>query len=144
MDQNPAPRPAKPSPSAPADRAHWTPARQRRFLIALLDSGCVAQAARSVGMSPTSAHRLRRRLAGTMFDQSGAGRSSVMPNAWPIPSRPTSRPRRRRRSDTRSGPDHDLAMASSGRVGRAAGAGRCPGRRRPMARCCPDLYPTAA
>ena len=70
MDQNPDPRPAKPSPSAPVDRAHWTPARQRRFLIALLDSGCVAQAARSVGMSPTSAHRLRRRLAGTMFDHS--------------------------------------------------------------------------
>ena len=68
--RTPPPRPAKPSPSAPADRAHWTPARQRRFLIALLDSGCVAQAARSVGMSPTSAHRLRRRLAGTMFDHS--------------------------------------------------------------------------
>jgi len=53
-----------------ADRAHWTPAKQRLFLIALLDTGTVAVAARSVGMSPTSAHRLRRRLVGTMFDRS--------------------------------------------------------------------------
>lgn len=66
--EQPSPPPAPP-PAQP-DRAHWTPAKQRRFLLALLDSGCVAQAARSVGMSPTSAHRLRRRLAGTMFDQS--------------------------------------------------------------------------
>jgi len=67
MDQHPTPSPPAP---APANRAHWTPARQRRFLIALLETGTVAIAARSVGMSPTSAHRLRRRLAGTMFDQS--------------------------------------------------------------------------
>ena len=65
MDQQPAP----PPPALPS-RAHWTPAKQRRFLVALLETGTVATAARSVGMSPTSAHRLRRRLAGTMFDQS--------------------------------------------------------------------------
>ncbi|NML10674.1 LysR family transcriptional regulator [Sphingobium sp. AR-3-1] len=69
MDQHPAPQTAAPLPPA-ADRAHWTPAKQRLFLIALLDTGTVAAAARSVGMSPTSAHRLRRRLAGTMFDRS--------------------------------------------------------------------------
>lgn len=69
MEQHPAPQAAAPSPPA-TDRAHWTPAKQRAFLIALLDTGCVASAARSVGMSPTSAHRLRRRLAGTMFDRS--------------------------------------------------------------------------
>jgi AraC-like DNA-binding protein len=69
MDQHPAPQTAAPSPPA-ADRAHWTPAKQRLFLIALFDTGTVAAAARSVGMSPTSAHRLRRRLAGTMFDRS--------------------------------------------------------------------------
>jgi hypothetical protein len=67
MDQPPSP-PAPP-PTAP-DRTHWTPAKQRRFLVALLECGCVAQAARGVGMSPASAHRLRRRLAGTMFDHS--------------------------------------------------------------------------
>ncbi|MEG8222195.1 LysR family transcriptional regulator [Sphingomonas sp. HH69] len=65
MDQHPTP-----PPPALASRAHWTPAKQRRFLVALLETGTVAAAARSVGMSPTSAHRLRRRLAGTMFDQS--------------------------------------------------------------------------
>ena len=59
-----------PPPPLPASRTHWTPAKQRRFLVALLETGTVATAARSVGMSPTSAHRLRRRLAGTMFDQS--------------------------------------------------------------------------
>ncbi|MDI1295962.1 MAG: LysR family transcriptional regulator [bacterium] len=69
MDQHPTPPTAAPSPPAPANRAHWTPAKQRRFLIALLETGTVAAAARSVGMSPTSAHRLRRRLAGTMFDR---------------------------------------------------------------------------
>ncbi|ETI64289.1 hypothetical protein C100_08130 [Sphingobium sp. C100] len=70
MEEQPPPQPpAPPSPAAP-DRAHWTPAKQRLFLIALLDTGKVAAAARSVGMSPTSAHRLRRRLAGTMFDRS--------------------------------------------------------------------------
>jgi len=72
MDQHPTPLTATPPPPAPApaNRAHWTPAKQRRFLIALLETGTVAAAARSVGMSPTSAHRLRRRLAGTMFDRS--------------------------------------------------------------------------
>ncbi|MEJ7927734.1 LysR family transcriptional regulator [Sphingobium sp. AN641] len=69
MDQHPTRQAATPPP-ATADRAHWTPAKQRRFLVALLETGTVAAAARSVGMSPTSAHRLRRRLRGTMFDQS--------------------------------------------------------------------------
>lgn len=42
---------------------------QRIFLLALLESGCVTQAARVVGMSRSSAHRLRARLAGTQFDR---------------------------------------------------------------------------
>ncbi|WP_448662659.1 LysR family transcriptional regulator [Sphingomonas sp. CJ20] len=54
---------------SPARRAHWTPARQRIFLVALLESGSVAQAARAAGMSRSSAHRLRLRLAGTPFDR---------------------------------------------------------------------------
>ncbi|MDB5680043.1 LysR family transcriptional regulator [Sphingomonas bacterium] len=53
----------------PAPRAHWTPAKQRIFLAALLDSGSVAHAARAAGMSRSSAHRLRARLAGTPFDR---------------------------------------------------------------------------
>lgn len=49
--------------------ARWTPDRQRVFLTALLAGGNVTQAARAAGMSPASAHRLRRRLAGTVFDR---------------------------------------------------------------------------
>ncbi|MDV5825145.1 helix-turn-helix domain-containing protein [Sphingobium naphthae] len=61
------------SPPAPAPvrghRAHWTPARQCRFLAALMETGSVGRAARAVGMSRSSAHRLRQRLAGTPFDR---------------------------------------------------------------------------
>jgi hypothetical protein len=64
MDHNPS----NPPPPVPADRAHWTPEKQRAFLMQLLDTGCVAKAARHVGMSRNSAHRLRKRLAGTPFD----------------------------------------------------------------------------
>jgi len=58
----------EPQPAAP-DRAHWTPAKQRIFLAALLEIGSVARAARAAGMSRSSAHRLRARLAGTPFDR---------------------------------------------------------------------------
>ncbi|PHP18060.1 LysR family transcriptional regulator [Sphingobium sp. IP1] len=69
MTQNlPARPPAQPAPAI-FTPARWTPARQRTFLTALYQSGSVAQAARMVGMSPSSAHRLRRRLAGTAFDR---------------------------------------------------------------------------
>jgi hypothetical protein len=39
----------------------WTPERQRGFIAALAQTGVVAQAARSVGMSSASAYNLRRR-----------------------------------------------------------------------------------
>lgn len=65
MDQHPHPPP-------PAARAHWTPARQRIFLAALMEIGRVAAAARAAGMSRASAHRLRRRVAGTPFDRGWA------------------------------------------------------------------------
>jgi transposase-like protein len=58
MDQHPTP-----------DRAHWTPAKQRIFLACLSETGSVARAARAAGMSRSSAHRLRARLAGTPFDR---------------------------------------------------------------------------
>ncbi|WP_227698556.1 terminase small subunit [Sphingomonas hengshuiensis] len=58
-----------PPPDSPAQRPHWTPARQRIFLAALLETGSVARAARAAGMSRSSAHRLRLRLAGTPFDR---------------------------------------------------------------------------
>jgi hypothetical protein len=65
------PPPARPAaPPAPASpRGHWDPARQRIFLAALLETGSVAHAARAAGMSRSSAHRLRQRLAGTVFDR---------------------------------------------------------------------------
>jgi hypothetical protein len=65
MDHNRSPE----TPAAPPLRAHWTPAKQRIFLAALLECGSVAGAARAAGMSRSSAHRLRARLAGTPFDQ---------------------------------------------------------------------------
>ena len=37
----------------------WTPERQYGFIDALAQSGCVAEAARSVGMSVEDAYRLR-------------------------------------------------------------------------------------
>jgi|GEM_PF-2793968 len=39
----------------------WTPLRQRDFIAHLAGSGCVLAAAASVGMSVSSAYRLRRR-----------------------------------------------------------------------------------
>ncbi len=41
----------------------WTPARTRVFLATLRQTGCVKDAARVIGMSTTSAYRLRRRDA---------------------------------------------------------------------------------
>ncbi|MEO7505092.1 MAG: hypothetical protein ABIT69_07920 [Sphingomicrobium sp.] len=38
----------------------WTPQRQRDFIAALADTGCVAQAAMAVDMTDTSCYRLRR------------------------------------------------------------------------------------
>jgi hypothetical protein len=38
----------------------WTPQRQRDFIAALADGGCVEQAAREASMSVTSCYRLRR------------------------------------------------------------------------------------
>lgn len=72
MEQNPVVRDPAPSPAAAPHRpgrAHWTPAKQRIFLAALLETGSIARAARAAGMSRSSAHRLRQRLAGTPFDR---------------------------------------------------------------------------
>jgi hypothetical protein len=45
----------------------WTDARRRGFLEALAQCGEVAKAARAVGMSATSAYRLRARKDGALF-----------------------------------------------------------------------------
>jgi len=67
MDQQPPSNP--PTSPTPKRRARWTPALQASFLGTLLQTGSVRHAARAVGLSPSSAHRLRRRLAGTDFDR---------------------------------------------------------------------------
>lgn len=56
-------------PTPPPPRAQWTPAKQRIFITALLETGSVARAARAAGMSRSSAHRLRLRLSGAPFDR---------------------------------------------------------------------------
>ena len=58
----------QPTPAASPARNHWTPARQRVFLTALVETGSIARAARAAGMSRSSAHALRNRLTGTPFD----------------------------------------------------------------------------
>ena len=45
------------------------PAKQRIFLSSLIETGSIARAARAAGMSRSSAHRLRARLADTPFDR---------------------------------------------------------------------------
>lgn len=45
----------------------WSAERQRDFIEALADSGCVAQASRVVGVSTKSAYRLRRHPKGKDF-----------------------------------------------------------------------------
>jgi transposase-like protein len=67
MEQNPIPDP--PRPPATPRRGRWTPALQARFLGLLMQGGNVSAAARALGLSASSAHRLRQRLAGTQFDR---------------------------------------------------------------------------
>ena len=47
----------------------WTPDRQHDFVAALAASGCVAEACRAVGMTPTSAYRLPARPDAGAFRQ---------------------------------------------------------------------------
>ncbi|MGN6279907.1 MAG: hypothetical protein ACTHM8_14465 [Sphingomonas sp.] len=56
------------TPVATASRSDgWTPDRQRRFILALAGHGGVAAAARSVGMTPQTANRLRKRADAASF-----------------------------------------------------------------------------
>lgn len=90
------PTPGTPPASPPAPRrAAWTPAKQRIFLAALLDGGSVAGAARAAGMSRSSAHRLRTRLAGTPFvriwDQALAAHARALTDPFADPRAPQPR-----------------------------------------------------
>lgn len=48
-------------------RDGWTADRQRRFLAALAETGCVSEACAAVGLSARSAYSLRRRPDATAF-----------------------------------------------------------------------------
>jgi hypothetical protein len=93
MDQHRTPNP--PAPATRPARSHWTPAKQRLFLAALLEYGSVGRAARAAGMSRSSAHRLRARLPGSEFDRIWANALALHaarltdPFAPPAPRRAT-------------------------------------------------------
>ncbi len=93
----PAP-PAAPDLTLQSSHGRWTPARQRLFLTALLETGNVSHAARSVGMSRSSAHRLRQRLTGSAFDRCWADALKIHaarmadPFALETPTRPRRAP----------------------------------------------------
>ena len=75
----PVTRPASPSPEphpdlppftpVPRKFRHdgWTPERQRAFIGALADTGCISRAARYVNMSPEGAYYLRRQAGSESF-----------------------------------------------------------------------------
>ncbi|MEH3047460.1 hypothetical protein [Sphingomonas adhaesiva] len=61
----------------------WTPARQVAFLRALRETGCVQAACRHVGLSTTSAYRVRQRIPafGDAWDQALAFVAPVLERA---------------------------------------------------------------
>ncbi len=69
----PEPRPTERDPLAfaPASVRHrhdgWTAGRQRAFIAALAETGCVSEACAEVGITARSAYRLRERPAGAAF-----------------------------------------------------------------------------
>ena len=66
--RSPTPTPSKmPTPAAPPRYDGWTRAKMVAFLRELAATQSVSAAARSVGMSRTSAYNLRNRLQGTPF-----------------------------------------------------------------------------
>jgi hypothetical protein len=69
----PSPRPLRP-------RSHgWTPAKQTDFLQALAETASISEAARRVGMTPQSAHWLRRHPAADAFRD---GWAAALAQAW--------------------------------------------------------------
>lgn len=119
MEYHPHPDP----PSAPAastrpatpDRMHWTPAKQRAFLTELMNTGNVAGAARAVGMSRSSAHRLRQRLAGTVFAASWRAalrlHAEAVADPFNAPSQTASQTGSQTSSQTRASGDPDAQEA---------------------------------
>ena len=78
MDQSNTPQP-------PFRYRHdgWTPARQRGFLVALAETGCVRDACRAVGLSNNSAYRAKSRIPefGAAWDRALARMAPVLEHA---------------------------------------------------------------
>lgn len=133
----------------------WTPLRQTTFLRALRETGCVRSACNRVGLSSTSAYRVKRRIPdfGAAWDAALAYRLPALERAayeravegWlePIVYKGEVVAHRRRYSDAMlrlllqredARPVPDVAKGSGGRAGDiGAGAGR--GGAAPAARC---------
>lgn len=58
-------------------RDGWTAERQRKFIEALADTGCVSEAARVAGVSAWSAYRFRRRAGAEGFDSAWASALTI-------------------------------------------------------------------
>lgn len=68
MDQSPSPEPPAFAP-VPVKPRHdgWTAERQRAFIVALAETGCVSEACAEVGITPRSAYRLREHAGAESF-----------------------------------------------------------------------------
>jgi hypothetical protein len=62
----------------------WTPERQRRYVIALFETGHRGKAARAVGMTEQSAARLRRRPDAVSFARACAAAYSAARRRWAL------------------------------------------------------------
>ena len=58
----------QPAPLTGRANGRWTVVKIRIFIAALCETGSVSHASRAAGMSRSSAHRLRARMAGKPFD----------------------------------------------------------------------------
>ena len=78
-----APAPTEPDPlafaPAPVRPRHdgWTAGRQRAFIAALAETGCVSEACAEVGITPRSAYRLREHSAAASFRTAWAHAESM-------------------------------------------------------------------
>src|SRR5687768_2822817 len=64
----------------------WTEERQRTFIDALVQTGCVGRAARAAGMSRESAYRLRRRKGAEGFAAAWAWAAALHPRGTSSPA----------------------------------------------------------
>ena len=71
----------------------WTPGRQRRYVVALFETGHLGKAARAVGMTEQSAARLRRRPDAIPFDRACAAAYASARRRWALARLASTSPR---------------------------------------------------